>query len=102
MADIKIKNNTKTKNKTGLTNPRMWNVVFHNDDKTPMDFVIAILQELFAHNDENAVKLTMEVHEKDKAVVGTYIHEIAEQKATDTITVARKFDYPLKVEIYPE
>jgi len=62
----------------------------------------ADIKELFSYNDDAAVKLMMEVHEKTKAVVGTYIHEIAEQKATDTITVARKFEYPLRVEILPE
>lgn len=100
MTDIKMKNKTKTK--IEIKEPRKWNVIFHNDDKTPMDFVITVLQEVFSHTDENAVKLTMQVHEQNKAVVGTYIHEIAEQKSADTINVARKFEYPLRVEIMPE
>jgi ATP-dependent Clp protease adaptor protein ClpS len=88
-----------TVDRTTIAPPRKWNVVFYNDDKTPMEFVIAILMELYGHTAESAQAITMQVHEQGKAVAGTYYIEIAEQKCTDTLTSARSQGMPLQVEI---
>lgn len=90
---------SKTKNKSPEFN--MWNVVFYNDNKTPMDYVIFVLQKFFNLPLEKAESITQFIHENNKAVVATYTFEIAEQKSAETITHARNNGYPLKVDIEP-
>jgi len=75
--------------------PRKYNVVILNDDKTPVEFVIAMLISVFKHNQERAVALTLEVHNKGAGVAGTYTHEIAEQKVLDGTNMARHNGFPL-------
>lgn len=91
----------KNKSKQKLPEFKSWNVVFYNDDKTPMDYVTFVLQKFFNFSEENAEKTMFYIHENGKAVVGTYTFEIAEQKASETITHARNNGYPLKVDIEP-
>jgi len=100
MAEIKTKKKTSTKIDTHL--PKKWNVIFYNDDKTPMEFVIAVLNEIFKYDETTSRNLTMKIHESNKQIVGTYNYEIAEQRASETILLAKNFGYPLKVEISPE
>jgi ATP-dependent Clp protease adaptor protein ClpS len=82
--------------------PRRYSVVFHNDDITPQDFVIYILQEQFDKLYDEATRLMELVHSAGSAIVSVYTREIAEQKASDTMDQAKNFDFPLKVtaEIY--
>ena len=85
-----------------LQPPKLWKVVFLNDDKTPMEFVIGVLTEIFKHNETSAKELTLEIHNTGSAVVGIYTHEIAEQKGIDTTTSARQNGFPLQVTIEPD
>lgn len=87
--DEKIENTTKEPNK--------YNVIFLNDDSTPMDWVIYILMSIFKHSAENAQKITMSIHEQGSGVAGSYHYEIAEQKAIETTNSSRAQGYPLKV-----
>jgi len=82
-----------------LATPKKWNVVFYNDDKTPVDFVIAVLIEQYNHSIEKAKEITLSIHEKGKGIAGTYYLEIAEQKCNETIKFARKEGFPLQVDI---
>jgi len=82
--------------------PRMWKVIFLNDDQTPMEFVITLLTTIFKHSAETAKGLTLEVHNEGAAVVGTYNHEIAEQKGLEATQSARVNGFPLKVTIEQE
>jgi len=85
-----------------LQPPKLWKVVFLNDDKTPMEFVIGVLTEIFKHNETSAKELTLEIHNTGSAVVGIYTHEIAEQKGIDTTSSARQNGFPLQVTIEPD
>lgn len=85
-----------------LQPPKKYKVVFLNDDKTPMEFVIGVLTEIFKHNESQAKELTLEIHNTGSAVVGVYTHEIAEQKGLDTTAVARQNGFPLQVTIEPD
>lgn len=76
----------------------MYKVIFHNDDKTTMDFVVMVLMRFFNHEVEEAVKLMLEVHNEGEAVVGVYPFETAEFKRDQTISAARP-TYPLMVTI---
>ena len=66
--------------KTELKRPKRWAVVLHNDDVTPMDFVVELLHYVFNLDVEKAIKIMMAVHEQGKGVAGVYPYEIAEQK----------------------
>jgi ATP-dependent Clp protease adaptor protein ClpS len=85
-----------------LQPPRLWKVVFLNDDQTPMEFVIEVLTAIFKHSSDSAKDITMEIHNTGSAVVGVYTHEIAEQKGTDATQTARQNGFPLQVTIEPE
>jgi ATP-dependent Clp protease adaptor protein ClpS len=85
-----------------LQPPRLWKVVFLNDDKTPMEFVIEVLTAIFKHSSDSAKDITMEIHNTGSAVVGVYTHEIAEQKGIDVTQTARQNGFPLQVTIEPE
>lgn len=80
----------------------MWKVVFLNDDKTPMEFVVELLMSIFKHSGEDAENLTLEIHNSGSAVVGVYTHEIAEQKGIEATTLARANGYPLQINIEQE
>jgi ATP-dependent Clp protease adaptor protein ClpS len=85
-----------------LQPPRLWKVVFLNDDQTPMEFVIEVLTAIFKHSSDSAKDITMEIHNTGSAVVGVYTHEIAEQKGIDATQTARQNGFPLQVTIEPE
>jgi len=84
---------------TKLAAPNKYNVVMLNDDVTPMDFVIQILIVIFKHDNERSKEIMLDIHEKGRAVVGTYSYEVAEQKCTETVTEAARAGYPLDVVI---
>ena len=69
MADLGIK--TEPKEKLKLKEPEKYDVVFLNDDVTPMEFVIKVLMQIFHKTSDQANKITMHIHEKGKGVVGT-------------------------------
>jgi ATP-dependent Clp protease adaptor protein ClpS len=85
-----------------LQPPRLWKVVFLNDDQTPMEFVIEVLTAIFKHSSDSAKDITMEIHNTGSAVVGVYTHEVAEQKGIDATQTARQNGFPLQVTIEPE
>jgi ATP-dependent Clp protease adaptor protein ClpS len=87
---------------TNIIEPRKFKVIFVNDDKTPMDFVIEVLVNIFHHNEEVSQNLTLKIHNDVFAVVGVYPFEIAEQKGIETTAIARAAGHPLTVKIESE
>ena len=83
----------------GPQKPGKFAVVLHNDDYTPMDFVVFVLQEVFHHPFERAERIMLSVHTEGIGVAGIYHFEIAEQKAHDTAEFAKEHQYPLKITI---
>ena len=77
----------------------MWNIVFYNDDYTPMEFVEFVLMTVFHISKLDALALTLAVHTKGKGIAGTYTFEIAEQKQCDVILLAKIEEHPLRVEV---
>lgn len=88
-----------TKSLTDVVYPSKYHVILINDDYTPMEFVITILGEIFNHTEQKANELTLEIHNKGQAVVGTYTYEIAEQKAAETMQRSRQQSFPLAAQI---
>jgi ATP-dependent Clp protease adaptor protein ClpS len=91
--DLLEKDEVKTKR------PSMWNIVFYNDDYTPMDFVEFILKTIFHMSTLDALALTLVVHTKGKGIAGTYTFEVAEQKQCEVLLMAKVEEHPLRVEV---
>ena len=88
--------------KQKIDTPKRYNVVFLNDDQTPMEWVIGLLTEIFKHTQDSAEQITMTIHTEGSGVVGNYIFEIAEQKTTEAINVSRTHGFPLQVTMEEE
>ena len=82
--------------------PRLYQVVLLNDDKTPMDYVTDLLVVAYGHERGQATRIMRAIHERGRGVAGTYPRDIAEAKLADTHTSARKCGFPLKAELRPE
>lgn len=85
-----------------LEPPKMWKVVFLNDDQTPMELVIELLTQIFKHNESKAKDITMEIHETGSGIAGVYTYEIAEQKGIEATSIARKNGSPLRIQVEQE
>ncbi len=85
---------TKTKFKT--KRPSLFRVLLLNDDYTPMEFVIHILQDVFKKQSEDAVKIMLLVHTNGKGEAGVFPYEVAETKVTQVMDLAIKNSHPLK------
>ena len=82
--------------------PRKFKVVFHNDDFTPMEFVVQVLQGLFHKSKAEASRVMLTVHTEGSGIAGVFSREIAETKSAQTIKFARKEGFPLLVTAEPE
>ncbi len=87
------------KNEVKVKRPSMWNIVFYNDDYTPMQFVEFILKTVFHISTLDALALTLAVHTKGKGIAGTYTFEVAEQKQCEVLLMAKIEEHPLRVEV---
>ena len=76
--------------------PSLYRVLLHNDDYTPMEFVVDLLKRFFNKSDNEANQIMLTVHEKGKATCGIYTAEIAEVKVAQVIEHARDSEYPLQ------
>jgi ATP-dependent Clp protease adaptor protein ClpS len=82
--------------------PQKYEVLFHNDDFTPMEFVVAVLKEVFGHSHQKAFKIMMDVHECGEAICGVYIEEVAAARVDLVKQIAEENEYPLHVSMRPE
>jgi ATP-dependent Clp protease adaptor protein ClpS len=87
---------------TTLQPPKMWKVVFLNDDQTPMELVIELLTGIFKHSESRAKEITLEIHNTGSGVAGVYTHEIAEQRGIEATQVARQNGSPLRIQVEQE
>ncbi|KZX64816.1 ATP-dependent Clp protease adaptor ClpS [Vibrio sp. HI00D65] len=83
------------KEATKVKPPAMYNVVLINDDYTPMDFVIEILERFFSLDIEKATEVMLKVHYEGKAICGTYSAEIAETKVAQVTMYSKENEHPL-------
>jgi ATP-dependent Clp protease adaptor protein ClpS len=81
VTDIDVKIDEKIKDL--VKEPSRYNVIFLNDNATPMEWVVDLLINIFKHTHSSAEHITMEIHTNGSAVVGTYSYEIAEQKTIE-------------------
>lgn len=91
--------NVKERSSTRVKKPRMYRVVLHNDDFTPMEFVVEVLMYIFHQSSEQATKIMFEVHERGRGQVGVYTYDVAQTKVRQTNELARKMEFPLKTTV---
>jgi ATP-dependent Clp protease adaptor protein ClpS len=85
-----------TKTKPRTKKPSMYKVLLLNDDYTPMEFVVYILERLFRMTTEEATRVMLHVHQKGVGVCGVFTYEVAETKVQQVIDLARKNEHPLQ------
>lgn len=90
------------KEKLKIKEPRKYKVIMHNDDFTPMEFVVDILMSIFHKGQKEAMTIMMNVPKGTMAVVGIYSYDIARTKAERAVSLARQEGYPFRVTIEPE
>ena len=76
--------------------PPLYKVLLLNDDYTPMDFVVWVLQKVFHKAMEDATRLMLEVHHKGKSIVGVYTHDVARTKVQQVHSLAEQNEHPLQ------
>ena len=91
-----------TKEKIKVKKPDMYAVVLINDDYTPMEFVVLVLQRFFGHNHEAAQQIMLHVHQRGVGICGVYTFEIAEAKASQVMNFARQNEHPLQLQLEKE
>jgi len=85
-----------TKSRAKTQKPAMYKVLLLNDDYTPMEFVVDVLERFFGKQSEEAVRIMLHVHQKGVGVCGIYTYEVAETKVTQVVDYARKYQHPLQ------
>lgn len=81
--------------KPKLKRPPLFKVILINDDYTPMEFVVHILEDFFSRDRETATRIMLEVHTRGKGICGIYTHELAETKVAQVNNYARENQHPL-------
>ncbi len=84
------------KTRPKVKKPSMYKVLMLNDDYTPMEFVVHVLERFFGKSADEATKIMLHVHQKGVGVCGVYTYEVAETKVTQTMDLARKHQHPLQ------
>jgi ATP-dependent Clp protease adaptor protein ClpS len=85
-----------TKPKVKPKKPSMYKVLLLNDDYTPMEFVVEVLERFFRKSQEEATQIMLHVHQKGVGVCGVYTYEVAETKVVQVIDHARRHQHPLQ------
>ena len=89
-AGVAVKTRPKTKK------PSMYKVLMLNDDFTPMEFVVHVLERFFSKNREEATQIMLHVHRRGVGLCGVYTYEVAETKVNQVIEFARQNQHPLQ------
>ncbi len=85
-----------TKTRVRTKKPSMYRVLILNDDYTPMEFVVLILERFFNKSREQATRIMLHVHQKGVGVCGVYTYEVAETKVAQVMDMARRNEHPLQ------
>jgi len=88
--------------RTKTKKPSMYKVLMMNDDYTPMEFVVHVLQQFFNMSGSQATAIMLNVHRRGVGVCGVYSYEVAEAKATKVMDYARQNEHPLQLQLEKE
>ncbi|MBQ2400530.1 MAG: ATP-dependent Clp protease adaptor ClpS [Lachnospiraceae bacterium] len=87
------------KTRSRIREPKRYQVIMHNDDYTPMDFVVDILMSIFHKNEAEANILMMKVHREGEAAVGSYSYDVAISKQRMAVALAAEEGYPFRLSV---
>lgn len=87
---------TITLTRTKTKKPSLYKVLLLNDDYTPMEFVVYVLQLFFQKSAEEATRIMLHVHQNGVGICGVFTYEVAETKVTQVMDMARRHDHPLQ------
>lgn len=82
--------------KSKVKTPPLFKVLLLNDDYTPMDFVVSVLQTIFAMNREQATQIMLKVHKEGKGVCGVYPKDVAATKVQQVVVFSKQYQHPLR------
>jgi ATP-dependent Clp protease adaptor protein ClpS len=102
MSQAETKSKTRISPNIEIKEPPMYRVIYINDNKTTMEFVVESLIEHFQYNVETAETITHSIHEAGSAVVAVLPYEIAEQKGIEITISARAAGFPLQIKLEPD
>ena len=88
--------------KPKLKRPQLYRVILINDDYTPMEFVVMVLQRVFKLPHEQAVQVMLKVHTEGAGVCGVFTAEVAETRVREVLGLARENEHPLQCTMEPE
>ena len=95
----KYNNNTEVLTRNKVKTPNMYAVILINDDYTPMEFVVHVLERFFSKTRDEATNIMLHVHQKGAGVCGVFSFEIAETKVVQVMDCARENQHPLQCTI---
>ena len=90
---------TLTKEKIKLDEPGLYDVIFLNDNITTQEFAVRVLKQIFSKTQEQAESIMKKIHNDGQGIVGSYVHEVAEQKGIEATLLARQENMPLQVKV---
>jgi ATP-dependent Clp protease adaptor protein ClpS len=90
------------KTKPRTRKPSLYKVLMLNDDYTPMEFVVHVLERFFAKNRDEATRIMMHVHRRGVGICGVFTYEVAETKVTQVMDFARQHQHPLQCTLEKE
>ena len=79
--------------------PQLYKVIMLNDDYTPMEFVVYVLERFFGKGESAATQIMLQIHQTGMGICGVYTFEVAETKLTQTMDLAKKNDHPLQLRL---
>lgn len=88
--------------KPRLQKPPLYKVILLNDDYTPMEFVVSVLQQFFSKTREEATRIMLHVHQKGIGVCGVYSRELAETKVKQVMIFSNENQHPLQCTMEPD
>jgi len=91
-----IQNGLLLESKPNTKKPSMYNVLLMNDDYTPMEFVVLVLEKVFNKKSEEATQIMLHVHKNGIGVCGIFTYEVAESKCKTVMDMAKKNEHPLQ------
>ena len=100
--DGRVTTGVVVKPRAKVKKPSMYKVLMLNDDYTPMEFVVHVLERYFSKSTEEATRIMLHVHQKGVGVCGVFTFEVAETKVNQTMELARKNQHPLQCTVEKE
>ncbi len=82
--------------------PKQYKVIIHDDDYTPMDFVVEVLMDVFKKDEASATQIMLNIHHQGIGICGVYSYEVAETKVVRVHELAAQYEYPLRASMEVE